>query len=188
MAIGKRLELELKKRNMNVVEFSKKTNIPATTIYSIIKRDNKRLDCETAKKICSTLNISENVLLTGSEYFNPFFLISTMNKMHITEEDLIIETGCFHDVFNGVLPSKVIRNYICKYMNKSEPLLFPKGIDKYSLDKIQEMLYRKKNWNSKEEGNRLIEIYNTLEQCDQKKIIEYAEDIMKASRYSKNNY
>lgn len=181
MAIGKRLNNILKQKNMKVTNLASISDVPASTIYSIIKRDGKRLDSQTLERISSALEISENYLLTGHELFNPFFLISTMNEKNINEEELIIETGCDPKVFKGVLPSKTIRKRISEYLGKPESLIFLSSIEKSSLEQYIEILEINKHWNSEKNCKKLIDIYNQCEKTEQKKIVEYAQDIYKAN-------
>lgn len=57
MGIGKTLSTILKEKNSNANELAEKTNIPPTTIYSIIKRDNTKVDIEVLLKICNALDV-----------------------------------------------------------------------------------------------------------------------------------
>lgn len=56
--IGKALQALLDKKDINVNELSKMINVSNQTLYSIIKRDNMKIDFEILLKICKALNVS----------------------------------------------------------------------------------------------------------------------------------
>lgn len=58
MGIGKTLSDVLEERKINPNELSEKTGIAPSTIYSIIKRDNMKVDISVLAKICRALNVS----------------------------------------------------------------------------------------------------------------------------------
>lgn len=55
--IGKTLQNLLDLKNINVNELSRRTGISNQTLYSIIKRDNMKVDFEVLLKICSALDV-----------------------------------------------------------------------------------------------------------------------------------
>jgi DNA-binding Xre family transcriptional regulator len=55
--IGKTLQDILESKNINVNELSRRTGISNQTIYSIIKRDNMKVDFEVLLKICAALDV-----------------------------------------------------------------------------------------------------------------------------------
>ncbi len=57
MGIGKTLSAILNEKGTNPNELAEKTKIAPTTIYSIIKRDNTKVDIEVLIKICRALNV-----------------------------------------------------------------------------------------------------------------------------------
>lgn len=61
MSIGKVLNELLKKRNMRVSELAELVDIPASTIYSILRRDNSKIDIEAFFKICDVLGVSPEI-------------------------------------------------------------------------------------------------------------------------------
>lgn len=66
MGFGKNLKRVLDEKNKTVVWLSKETEIPSTTIYSMIKRDNEpRLD--VVKKIASKLGVDIDDLYYNAE-------------------------------------------------------------------------------------------------------------------------
>lgn len=58
MGIGKTLSDILKDKNSNPNELSDKVGVSPSTIYSIIKRDNMKVDITVLAKICKCLNVS----------------------------------------------------------------------------------------------------------------------------------
>jgi len=54
--IGSTLKALLESRNMRVVELSRLIEVPAQTLYSIIKRDNMKIDFEVLLRICRVLD------------------------------------------------------------------------------------------------------------------------------------
>ena len=74
MAIGKSIEQHLKKRNISLIELSKKADISYNTLYSIIKRDNTTIKPEILKKIALALEIPLSDLFDIGEevtYYDP---------------------------------------------------------------------------------------------------------------------
>ena len=61
IGIGKKLSEILEQKNSNPNELSELSGIPSSTIYSIIKRDNSKVDIQVLLKICNVLNIKADV-------------------------------------------------------------------------------------------------------------------------------
>lgn len=57
MAIGKILSDVLKERNTTVTDLARNINVAPTTIYSIIERDNMKIDISVLIKICKSLDV-----------------------------------------------------------------------------------------------------------------------------------
>ena len=55
--IGKILQEILNEKGIKVSELSRLINVSDQTLYSIIKRDNMKIDFEILLKICSALNV-----------------------------------------------------------------------------------------------------------------------------------
>lgn len=79
MAIGKKLDELLEKRGMNARELSKKIDVPPSTIYSIIQRNNKKVDIDIL------LNVAD-VLGVDVEYFSDKDDVKTIAAHHDSEE------------------------------------------------------------------------------------------------------
>ena len=58
MAIGKILYDVLKERNTTVTDLARNINVAPTTIYSIIERDNMKIDISVLIKICKSLDVN----------------------------------------------------------------------------------------------------------------------------------
>lgn len=58
MAIGKKLEDLLKLRNTNPNQLSKNTGLSVATIYSIIRRDNMKVNLDDLQKIANELCVT----------------------------------------------------------------------------------------------------------------------------------
>ena len=56
--IGKTLQDILDEKNTNVNELSKLINVSNQTLYSIIKRDNMKVDLDVLIKICNALDVN----------------------------------------------------------------------------------------------------------------------------------
>lgn len=61
MGIGAKLSELLKIKNSNPNELADKIGVSASTIYSIIKRDNTKVDISILAKICKELNVKMEI-------------------------------------------------------------------------------------------------------------------------------
>lgn len=57
MGIGKTLSEILREKNIAVTDLARDINIAPTTIYSIIERDNMKIDISVLLRICKSLNV-----------------------------------------------------------------------------------------------------------------------------------
>lgn len=57
MGIGKTLSDILKEKDIAVTDLARNINIAPTTIYSIIERDNMKIDISVLLKICKSLDV-----------------------------------------------------------------------------------------------------------------------------------
>lgn len=78
--IGKTLDRILKEKGTNVNELAKNIGVSNQTLYSIIKRDNMKIDFELLLKICNELNI--NV-----EKFYDDYIDSKSQQILLTDEE-----------------------------------------------------------------------------------------------------
>lgn len=61
MGIGRTLSDILKEKNITVTDLARNVGIAPTTIYSIIDRDNMKIDISVLIKICNSLDVDINV-------------------------------------------------------------------------------------------------------------------------------
>ena len=57
MGVGIRIKKILREKNMTIKELSDKSGVSLNTLYSITKRDSKRIDNIILQKICAALDI-----------------------------------------------------------------------------------------------------------------------------------
>lgn len=79
--IGKTLQDILDEKDTNANELSKMIGVSCQTIYSIIKRDNMKIDFEVLLKICKALNVSvERFYSDYCDYSEAAYLLSPHEK------------------------------------------------------------------------------------------------------------
>lgn len=79
--IGKTLQDILDEKGTNANELSKMIGVSCQTIYSIIKRDNMKIDFEVLLKICKALNVSvERFYSDYCDYSEAAYLLSPHEK------------------------------------------------------------------------------------------------------------
>lgn len=78
--IGKTLDKILKEKGTNVNELAKNIGVSNQTLYSIIKRDNMKIDFELLLKICNELSV--NV-----ERFYDDYIDSKSQQILLTDEE-----------------------------------------------------------------------------------------------------
>lgn len=71
MGIGNKLNDLLKEKNMTVSELARRINVAPTTIYSIIQRNNKKVDIDVLLDIADVLGVN-------AEYFRDSDGITTI--------------------------------------------------------------------------------------------------------------
>lgn len=85
MGIGNKLSELLKQKNMTVTELARKVNVAPTTIYSIIQRNNKKVDIDVLLDIADVLGVN-------AEYFResakPATIASHFDGSEYTEDEL----------------------------------------------------------------------------------------------------
>lgn len=64
--IGSTLKQLLAERKMPVGELARRVNAPVQTLYSIIRRDNMKIDFEMLLRICAELNVPVEVFCPGA--------------------------------------------------------------------------------------------------------------------------
>lgn len=86
MGIGNKLETLLKERDMAVTELARKVGVAPTTIYSIIQRNNKKVDIDVLIKIARVLGV--NTEYFADSYDKPTTLAAHFDGDEYTEEEL----------------------------------------------------------------------------------------------------
>lgn len=85
MGIGNKLNDLLNERHMTVTELSRKINVAPTTIYSIIQRNNKKVDIDVLLDIADILGVD-------AEYFRdsekPQTIAAHFDGNEYTEDEL----------------------------------------------------------------------------------------------------
>lgn len=71
MGIGAKLSELIKLKNTNVSELANRAKVPASTLYSIIKRDNSKADIDVLIAIAKVLGVSVEYFSGDSYYLNP---------------------------------------------------------------------------------------------------------------------
>ena len=98
MAIGKILSDILKERNTTVIDLARNINVAPTTIYSIIERDNMKIDMSVLIKICKSLDVDvemfykdylDNNSLDENKKEN--ILMSKYNKLNESGQSKLME-------------------------------------------------------------------------------------------------
>ena len=86
MGIGNKLDDLLSERGMTVTELARRVDVAPTTIYSIIQRNNKKVDIDVLIKIARTLGVN-------TEYFGdvdeqPTTMAAHFDGDEYTEDEL----------------------------------------------------------------------------------------------------
>ena len=89
MALGTKLKDILTERNITVKEFAKQIGVPATTLYSFIKRDSEDVKLELITKICNGLGIKVTDFLKTLDYIDgkpsTIFDLSSFNETEVAK-------------------------------------------------------------------------------------------------------
>lgn len=82
MGIGSKLDMLLKERNISPIELAREINVSPSTIYSIIQRDNKKIDIQVLFDMAHALGVD-------AEYFSDTTYVSTIETLaaHHDNED-----------------------------------------------------------------------------------------------------
>lgn len=98
MALGMKLKNILSERGITVKDFAKQINVPATTLYSFIKRDSEDVKLELITKICNGLGIKVTDFLKSLDYIDgkptTIFDLTNLDKKEINKisNEIIKET------------------------------------------------------------------------------------------------
>lgn len=86
MGIGNKLSELLKERNMTVTELSRRINVAPTTVYSIIQRNNKKVDIDVLLDIADVLGVTAEYFC--NEESEPHTRAAHFDGSEYTEEQL----------------------------------------------------------------------------------------------------
>lgn len=90
MGIGARLKEIIDEKGTNVNQIAKQADTSPMTIYSIIKRDNTKVDIDILLKICKALNISvEDIYQPNFKSDNYGNILKTEIKLSDDETELV---------------------------------------------------------------------------------------------------
>lgn len=89
MGLGKKLDEIIKSRNLKVMQVASMAGIPASTLYSIIDRDNKKIDIDILIRICKVLDISVEYLVGENSSIE--CTVSVANIDRVKTQILIVE-------------------------------------------------------------------------------------------------
>lgn len=87
MGIGKNIKSILEQKNMTVVDLANLTEIPSTTLYSMMKRDNKSEKYETLQKIIEALDVEMEDLIGKRASTFHSHLFSARQETGLTREE-----------------------------------------------------------------------------------------------------
>ena len=79
MGIGSKLDLLIKRRGRNVNDVARAACIPSSTVYSIIKRDNTKVDLDDLQRLAKELGVT-------LEYFVDAYERETIAAHHEGED------------------------------------------------------------------------------------------------------
>ena len=89
MALGTKLKDILTERNITVKDFAKQIGVPATTLYSFIKRDSEDVKLELITKICNGLGIKVTDFIKKLDYIDgkpsTIFDLSSFNETEVAK-------------------------------------------------------------------------------------------------------
>lgn len=119
MGIGARLKEIIDDRGTNVNQIAKQTDTSPMTIYSIIKRDNTKVDIEILLKICKALNVSVEDIYQPNFKANSNANISKTTQT--TSEDTI--TPHERELINAYREQpESVQAMICKMLDVDYPV------------------------------------------------------------------
>ena len=85
MGIGNKLDELLKKQNVTVTELARRVGVAPTTIYSIIQRNNKKVDIDVLLNIADILGVDADYFRDSDK---PVTIAAHFDGNEFTEEEL----------------------------------------------------------------------------------------------------
>ena len=160
MGVGLRLKEILRNRKMSIKQLSEKSGISINTLYSITKRDSENIDPVIMRRIADTLGIHFSSLLSEEvlqEYYERNLDLVAVDIHQSMIDDAILNDD--YDAYKKALSTR------------------PEDIEEKLLDDI----VRKKI------QARLLVAYSKLNSEGQLRVIEYAEALVVAGKYTDNS-
>lgn len=93
MGIGSKLENLLKERNIKVSELARAVGIAPTTIYSIINRNNKKVDIDILLAISDYLGVKAEYFRDGSSGSSALTALTAHEQEHMRKYRAIDDGG-----------------------------------------------------------------------------------------------
>ena len=81
MGLGKKLTDIIASRNLKVTQVAQMADVPASTLYSIIDRDNKKVDIDVLIRICKALDVSTDYILQNDDVAETIVLYNHEKKV-----------------------------------------------------------------------------------------------------------
>ncbi|MBP3567964.1 MAG: helix-turn-helix transcriptional regulator [Lachnospiraceae bacterium] len=88
MGIGVKLSRLMKERNTNANELALKANVPAQTIYSLIRRDATKVDIDSLIRIARALDVTAEYFCSDELHDAPAVIAAHFNGDEYTTEEL----------------------------------------------------------------------------------------------------
>ena len=97
MGIGSKLDTLLKEKDISTIELARKINVAPSTIYSIIQRDNKKIDIQVLFDLSHALNVNPEYFVDNSTWDTSS--VTNMSDYFVTDGDrqMLIEFKALSD-------------------------------------------------------------------------------------------
>ena len=128
MGIGNKLDILITSTGRNVNDVARAANVPASTVYSIIKRDNTKADLDDLQRLAKELGVTLEYFVDGyksepAPALRPdeFALLALYNQLNRAGQekacdllDDIVSSGKYK-IYEGMDPSEVKDPIVLKY-------------------------------------------------------------------------
>lgn len=88
MGMGSKIDGLLKEKNMTVMELARRINVSPTTLYSMIQRDNKRVDIDVLFSLAKVLGVDAEYFSDNIPEQPPRTLAAHFEGNEFTEDEL----------------------------------------------------------------------------------------------------
>lgn len=153
MGIGKTLSTILSEKKSNPNELAEKIGVSPSTIYSIIKRDNMKVDITVLAKICSALNVD-------IEQFYKEYTSEKKNKSQKTSDNTL------HKLINNY--NSLNTHGKCKLVEYSDDLInSQKYSDTVTIAEVARTKNNRKTLSKRQVASKELEIFDNAPQSDE---------------------